>query len=175
MEKERQDSAELQLARPWVNLEYLSENTNFYGNCLPLLCQKLIKIYVIFRYNYSRDECPRAGGRSRKCSSGGLCCFDGCRNACFNPEGQSLSSEIGSGSRKKFRRRHRRKRKNGKDSQVEEVDVYGAPGVINIANSFQTRSGIWSSWSKNKENSIFYYWGLCMHFFSYWKSHNLHI
>ena len=31
MEKERQDSAELQLARPWVNLEYLSENTNFYG------------------------------------------------------------------------------------------------------------------------------------------------
>ena len=31
MEKERQDSAELQLARPWVNLEYLIENTNFYG------------------------------------------------------------------------------------------------------------------------------------------------
>ena len=29
--KERQNSAELQLARPWVNLEYLSENTNFYG------------------------------------------------------------------------------------------------------------------------------------------------
>ena len=28
---ERQDSAELQLARPWMNLEYLSENTNFYG------------------------------------------------------------------------------------------------------------------------------------------------
>ena len=106
--------------------------------CPTLLCQKLIKTYVIFRYNYSRDECPRAGGRSRKCSSGGLCCFDGCRNACFNPEGQSLSSEIGSGSRKRFRRRHRRKRKNGKDSQVEEVDVYGTPGVINIAHSYQT-------------------------------------
>ena len=30
-EKERQDLAELQLARPWVNLEYLSEITNFYG------------------------------------------------------------------------------------------------------------------------------------------------
>ena len=32
MEKERQDSAELQLARPWLNLEYWSENTNFLGN-----------------------------------------------------------------------------------------------------------------------------------------------
>ena len=31
MKKERQDSAALQLARPWVNLESLSENTNFYG------------------------------------------------------------------------------------------------------------------------------------------------
>ena len=126
------------------SLYFINEIPSFYylhlGSfyCLTLLCQKLIKIYVIFRYNYSRDECPRAGGRSRKCSSGGLCCFDGCRNACFNPEGQSLSSEIGSGSRKKFRRRHRRKRKNGKDSQVEEVDVYGAPGVINIAHSYQT-------------------------------------
>ena len=27
-----QDSAELQLDRPWVNLECLSENTNFYGS-----------------------------------------------------------------------------------------------------------------------------------------------
>ena len=31
MEKERQDSADFKLTRPWVNLEYLSENTNFYG------------------------------------------------------------------------------------------------------------------------------------------------
>ena len=34
MEKERQDSAKLQLARLLVNLEYLSENTNFYGSYL---------------------------------------------------------------------------------------------------------------------------------------------
>ena len=39
MEKERQDSAELQLARPWVKLEYLSENTNFYGSLLNVFDQ----------------------------------------------------------------------------------------------------------------------------------------
>ena len=41
MEKERQDLAELLLARPRVNLEYLSENTNFYGIATTNLCPSI--------------------------------------------------------------------------------------------------------------------------------------
>ena len=46
MEKERQDSAELKLARPWMNLEYLSENTNFYGSLVTFLYSRWEYFYV---------------------------------------------------------------------------------------------------------------------------------
>ena len=39
MEKEGQDSADLHIARPLVYLQFLSENTNFYGNML--LCKNM--------------------------------------------------------------------------------------------------------------------------------------
>ena len=61
MEKQKQDSAENQLARPRVNLEYLSENTNLYGTFLPVLGKISLKILPWAREAAHKMACRCSG------------------------------------------------------------------------------------------------------------------
>ena len=63
--------------------------------------------YAHCAYNYTEDECPRAGKRSHKCGDGGLCCFDGCRNACFTPPDEEAGTSLADTGQKFKRRGHR--------------------------------------------------------------------
>ena len=67
MEKEGQDSAALQLARPRVNLEYLSENTDFYGTVLlfsSILKGKTIQATYLTDYHLKRYVDRKCGSKA---------------------------------------------------------------------------------------------------------------
>ena len=62
--KKRQDSAQLQLARQWVNLHYLSENANFYSN------QSLPSHHGLRSYNSLNFLCTALCSKNTRASKG---------------------------------------------------------------------------------------------------------